>query len=675
MALPTSPSVVVLENDRSVYTPNVDSSVVGVVGFADKGPVDKATLITNQSNLLRVFGKPTSEIPGQGIEGALEILEATNQIYFVRAANDNAKNASAVVALGFSPSVQVSANPAHSTFSSFTFRYSIKDKAGDFVASNTVTLTSSMGATVNAAFLKYFNKDVVSDNPIYAMADSGGSLFLTTRYAGAGARLEVSGSGNTIGFCLVDADGDAAGAVVNSNIIASGGTADTTGAGGLYALFETINPGAGYNLSSLRDGSIVGVSVEVENKSIRDSIVFNFDGATYESFLTEMSPSSQYSLTYVLNTEDGINQSELANATINSNSVAFTLPNNFADSIGTAKNFSYGTATAASKTPRFVKLVESTIAFNGGESGYTAGSEGNTGTKSDTDTIALIGEAGAKTGMYALDDDGLNISLALVPGITSQAVQNELITLAETSKNFVAIVSPPYGLEAQDAIDWINGRNIRTSPINSSYAAVYWPWVQTFNYYAGGDEWYDPAIFAARQYVYTDSVSEPWFAPAGYRRGRLTKPTDVEIVLSQGDKDALYSNNINPLTKEPQGGIAIFGQKTAQRLPTALDRVNVRRLMIYIRKILLQLGKPFQFEPNDTFTWQQVESSLDPFVNELLAKRAITDGTVICDETTNTPLRVDRNELWCTVVIRPTKAAETIVFEVNLTNQSATVNG
>jgi phage tail sheath protein FI len=97
--------------------------------------------------------------------------------------------------------------------------------------------------------------------------------------------------------------------------------------------------------------------------------------------------------------------------------------------------------------------------------------------------------------------------------------------------------------------------------------------------------------------------------------------------------------------------------------------------MIYIRKVLLQLGKPFQFEPNDALTWEAVEDSINPFLSDLLARRAIVEGAVKCDSTTNTPLRVDRNELWCSITIKPTKAAETVVFEVNLTNQSATING
>ena len=137
MALPTSPSVVVIENDISVFAPNVDSSVVGLVGFANKGPTNKATLITSPENLIRKFGEPNSTIPDQGLEGAIEILEATNQLYFVRAANTNAKQASASVSFGASPAFQVSGFTAQTTSS---LNYVVYDNAGTFKASATVEL-------------------------------------------------------------------------------------------------------------------------------------------------------------------------------------------------------------------------------------------------------------------------------------------------------------------------------------------------------------------------------------------------------------------------------------------------------------------------------------------------------------------------------------------------------
>ena len=663
MAIPTSPSVVVLENDVSIYTPNINSSVVGLVGFANKGPVNKATLVTSQENLIRLFGKPETSLQGQGLEGALEILEATNQMYFVRGIDaDNANGyASASVTVGASPAIYVSGYVPNTTPSSLY--YSIVDNGGNVTVTATVELVSSTQyRTAKDILMNAFNPSILAGQSVFAYAN-GDDIYLASKYAGSGATFQLSGAfggeGSGFAFSSLDISGNVSSAGSN-NVTASGFTSS-----GVELVVKSIYPGTGYNLSALRDGSTQGVSVEINNLSTRDQVVVNNDGAQVESFnAIELSPSSNNSVEFVLNNVLENNQSEYVFAEIEDSGSPYDAPDKFGDKVPETGFVGGNGQSASDATPRFVKIVEGTYGLAGGDSGAE-------------DASSLIGTPALKTGMYALDDDGLNISIGVLPGITDQATQNAFVSLAETSKNFLAIVSPPYGLdEVQDAVNWINGasQNERTAALNSSYASVYWPWVQVFNSFAGADQWYDPAIFAARQCVFTDSISEPWFAPAGFRRGRLTKPTSTEVVLNQGDKDTLYANSINPVTNDPTTGITIFGQRTTQRAPTALDRVNVRRLMIYIRKVLLELGKPFQFEPNDQFTWELVEDSINPFLDDLLARRAILEGAVKCDSTTNTPARVDRNELWCSVTIKPTKAAETIVFEVNLTSQSATIN-
>jgi hypothetical protein len=659
MAIPTSPSVVVLENDVSIYTPNINSSVVGLVGFANKGPTNEATLVTSQENLIRLFGKPDTDLEGQGIEGALEILEATNQLYFVRAidASDATAYASAAVDTGACPAVKVTGyTPTTDTSSIY---YSITNNAGATTVTGIVDFASSTDFTTEAAIIENaFNPDVTSDQNVFAHVD-GSEIFLASKFAGAGATLRVSGDA-AFTFQGLNNVGVAAG-TTGADLTVSGYTASN-----VDLVAYSNYPGTGYNLTTLRDGSTQGISVEINNLSTRDQLVVNSDGAQVESFNnTELSPSGITSVEFILNDDLDNNQSEYVFVELEKDGAPYTAPNQFGAK-ATAAGFVDGAgAGTAVGTPRFLKTIDGTYGLANGRSGAA-------------DTTSLVGNAAAKSGMYALDDDALNISIGVIPGISDDSVQNAFVSLAETSKNFIALVSPPYAAinEVQDAIKWMNGQDptSRTAALNSSYAAVYWPWVQVFNAFAGAEQWYDPAIFAARQCVFTDAVSEPWFAPAGFRRGRLTKPTNTEIVLNQGDRDALYSNSINPISNDPTTGITIFGQRTTQRAPTALDRVNVRRLMIYIRKVLLELGKPFQFEPNDQFTWELVEDSINPFLDDLLARRAILEGAVKCDSTTNTPARVDRNELWCSVTIKPTKAAETIVFEVNLTSQSATIN-
>ena len=115
----------------------------------------------------------------------------------------------------------------------------------------------------------------------------------------------------------------------------------------------------------------------------------------------------------------------------------------------------------------------------------------------------------------------------------------------------------------------------------------------------------------------------------------------------------------------------IWGQRTAQRSPTALDRINVRRLMIQVRKIIRASNRRFIFEPNDEFTWEQIEDNTNLLLADIKKRRGLVEFKAICDDTVNTPVRVDRNELWCKVLLKPTKTAEFLVFELNLTNQSA----
>ena len=170
MALPTSPSVVVIENDVSVYTPNVNSSVVGIVGFADKGPVDKPTLITSQQNLLRLFGKPSTLMPGQGLEGALEILEATNQLYFVRAAGTDKANASGLVTLGACPSVQLSGDAWDPSQPSSIY-YSVSDNGGNFKISGRVAIPASSTTYPTKQSLLYnaFDPAIIGDQPVFCL--------------------------------------------------------------------------------------------------------------------------------------------------------------------------------------------------------------------------------------------------------------------------------------------------------------------------------------------------------------------------------------------------------------------------------------------------------------------------------------------------------------------------
>jgi phage tail sheath protein FI len=682
-----SPGVYVIEKDISEYAATVDSSIVGLVGFASKGPINEATLITSPQQLIRTFGKPSESIPGQALEGAIEILEATNKVYFVRGVDDAAVEASAIVPLGACPAVSF-INSGIGVSANLYLTVDVTDSLGvnqylvtkEFsIPSGTVATTASGGQALALKTIIGGSLDTDKVGIFYSNTQTA-SGFLVGAWAGSGATMRVTAYNNaafTQGALVLAAVNFAG--TVSSNFTSSitvSGTTFHPSAVGYYV--ETLYPGNGYNLSTNSDGNTIGNSVEINTTGGEKFVVqINEDGAALETFKTDL--VDQYTfIEQVINTGAENAKSEIIKGYLVSGATyedftasplgIFTDP---LSDLGVTNIYGVGHGGyGAAQSRMFVKPIEGTYGLANGGNG--------TSNDDDANALALIGDPSQtpKTGIYALDDDVLNISIALAPGLNNQSLQNALVTLAEQTQNFIALVSPPYGSvdSVQEAIDWSNGRSeTRTASINSSYAAVFWPWVKVFSVFDGIDRWYDPAIYAARQMCYTDSISDPWFAPAGFQRGRLTKPIDVDVVLNQGDRDSLYSggNIVNPVVEFPQRGITIFGQRTAQRQPSALDRINVRRLMIYLRKVLLSSTQSFVFEPNDPVTWENIVGVVDPILDDIRRRRGVVDFKVVCDETTNTPLRVDRNELWCKILLKPTKTAEIIVFEINVTNQSA----
>jgi hypothetical protein len=183
---------------------------------------------------------------------------------------------------------------------------------------------------------------------------------------------------------------------------------------------------------------------------------------------------------------------------------------------------------------------------------------------------------------------------------------------------------------------------------------------------------------ALRTIILNDQVAYPWFAPAGTRRGGVTNATSTGYVTAEGEfqtvslntgqRDTLYSNNINPITFINGAGLVVFGQKTRARNASALDRVNVARLTVYMRGQLELLARPYLFEPNDKITRDQVKAAADAMMLELVGLRAIYDFLTVCDESNNTPARIDRNELYLDVAIEPVKAIEFIYIPLRIKN-------
>ena len=226
-----------------------------------------------------------------------------------------------------------------------------------------------------------------------------------------------------------------------------------------------------------------------------------------------------------------------------------------------------------------------------------------------------------------------------------------------------------------------NGLGVPTEDgltIGSAYAAVFYPSCQTTDL-SGNTVVTAPTHMMVRTILRSDAVSYPWLAPAGTRRGVIDNATAigfidsatgefVQTAVGQGIRDVLYQRNINPITFIPGIGITNFGNKTRQGLTTALDRINVARLIVFLRGRLEEIGKQYLFEPNDQITRNEISNTINSLMIDLIAKRAIYDYLVVCDLSNNTPARIDRNELWVDVAIEPVKAVEFIYIPLRIKN-------
>ena len=331
----------------------------------------------------------------------------------------------------------------------------------------------------------------------------------------------------------------------------------------------------------------------------------------------------------------------------------------------------------------------------GNEVGHVELGGGANGVPESTDSNAWIGTPGddvsPATGLQIFRNrEAVAISLLATPGIYHSDVVNEIIDIAEVERgDCLAIIDPPPNLTPNQVIQWHNGQSgLSSSPtvaLNSSYAALFWPWCQIADSYnsvstvtgvRGQKLFLPPSSFAIEAIAFTDLISDPWFAPAGLTRGRITGITGVQYKPTQGDRDVLYSggNAVNSIATFNQTGVAIWGQRTLQRIPTALDRINVRRLMIYLRERIQASVLTFVFEQNNESLWLRFKDTIDPFMRSVRNGQGITDYKIVMDSSTNPPEIIEQNMARGLIYVKPTKTAEIIVLDFVVTNQTSSFN-
>jgi len=281
------------------------------------------------------------------------------------------------------------------------------------------------------------------------------------------------------------------------------------------------------------------------------------------------------------------------------------------------------------------------------------------------------------------DQDQININLAAIPGVTDTQTTDYLLAMAEERKDVLAIIDLENGFipstENTDSFSARKGTSADTvsgvedRDFNSSYGCAYYPWVQIQDTSRGRRLWVPPSTIALGVLASSAAKTALWFAPAGFNRGGLgggsagLRVTNVIERLTSEQRDNLYEVNVNPIASFPSEGIVVFGQKTLQATPSALDRINVRRLLIYLKKQIRIIANNILFDPNVQVTWNRFTNRVDPFLSSVKQRYGLSDYRVILDKSTTTPDLVDRNIMYAKILLKPTRAIEFIALDFVIT--------
>ena len=265
--------------------------------------------------------------------------------------------------------------------------------------------------------------------------------------------------------------------------------------------------------------------------------------------------------------------------------------------------------------------------------------------------------------------DEYRFNVITAPGLTSQdasAQITSLVNLAIARTDCLAVIDlVRYGSTTANVIT-------KASSQNTSYAAAYWPWCQVVDPGTGKLVWVPASTLIPGVYAFTDASSDSWFAPAGLTRGGLDSVVKVERKLPTSTRDSLYEANINPLATFPQAGVVVFGQKTLQKKSSALDRINVRRLLISLKSFISQVADQLVFEQNTIATRNSFLSQVNPYLESVQQRQGLFAFKVVMDESNNTADVVDRNELVGQIFLQPTRTAEFILLDFNVLPTGAT---
>ena len=271
---------------------------------------------------------------------------------------------------------------------------------------------------------------------------------------------------------------------------------------------------------------------------------------------------------------------------------------------------------------------------------------------------------------YLLNDPQFNYTSIIAPGLNYKDDSAELNILLNNTKERADALAVIDLTDFGDAT--VANATTQAKSINNSYGAAYFPWMYCSDPLTGRLKYAPASTFIPGVYAFNDKVGEPWFAPAGLNRGALPTVLKTSLSLPKAQRDLLYADKVNPITAFPRSGVVVFGQKTLQTKASALDRINVRRLLITVKQFLDQQAGNIVFEQNTVATRNNFLAIVNPYLESVQQRQGLYAFKVVMDETINTPAVIDRNELVGQVFLQPTKTAEFIILNFNIQPTGAT---
>jgi hypothetical protein len=470
----------------------------------------------------------------------------------------------------------------------------------------------------------------------YNYFQQGGTTLLVTRAvsgAFAPASSSIAASGSVVAFTLE---------TLSSGIIMNNTGSEASGAlasgSSVNVKWEIVNPSTGsgtFNLLIRRgdDDQNSKIILESWNNLSLDPNQSNY----IEAVIGNQSVSTANGYTQV--TGDYTNKSRYVRV----KSIALTTPNYFDNNGIPISSYTSSIPVAASSS------------FGGG-TGFNCGVYGLSNADY-TSSISLLGNT-----------DEFKFNVITTPGVyssTGNSVITSLTNMASDRGDCIAIV------DMSNFGDGVTTVISNATSVDSSYAATYYPWVQISAPNTGKLTWVPPSTIIPSVYAYNDRVGAPWFAPAGFTRGGLSV-VQAERKLSPSDRDTLYAGKVNSLATFPGQGVVAYGQKTLQKKASALDRINVRRLLIELKSYIGQVANGLVFEQNTAATRNRFLRQVNPYLDSIQQRQGLYAYKVVMDDSNNTADVIDRNQLLGQIFIQPTRTAEFIILDFNVTPTGAT---